>query len=184
MQLWGHVRRSAPLRGAVRRRRAQEGASLGALARPRGRTFLRFSWDPRTFRKALSRDSGFARPAFNDALFQAARDAGRLAAVTVQRDEFVLTVAVDPHPVFRQGLGFGHLANAPGEIPLWLDHPRPLIERIHAERDSRNLCLVRHRLAGEAVQPAFEAARQLEVIGMDGENFPLPQNRVVEPWRQ
>jgi len=35
MQLWGHVRRSAPLRGQVRRQRAQEGASLGAAERPK-----------------------------------------------------------------------------------------------------------------------------------------------------
>ena len=34
MQLGGHVRRSAPLRGQVRRRRAPRGASLGAEARP------------------------------------------------------------------------------------------------------------------------------------------------------
>ena len=47
MQLWGHVRRSAPLRGPVRRRRAPEegGASLGAAERPRGRAFSNFG-DP------------------------------------------------------------------------------------------------------------------------------------------
>src|SRR2546423_5240534 len=42
---------------------------IGAAKRPH---FFKIFVDPRTFRKALSRDSGFARPPFNDALFQAA----------------------------------------------------------------------------------------------------------------
>ncbi len=56
------------------------------------------------------------RPAFNDAQFQGARDAGRFRMIPVQRDEFMFAFTVDPQPVFRQGLAFGHLANAPGAL--------------------------------------------------------------------
>ena len=55
------------------------------------------------------------------------------------------------------------------------------MERPHPEGDLRSVRLLRHRLAGEAVEPALQPASQAEVVRMHGEDVPLPEYRVVEP---
>lgn len=114
----------------------------------------------------------------------AARQPSRLGGIADQGDKFVPPLAVDDDVVLGQRLPLGDLADVAGEVAQGPAGAGALAQRVHAEGDGGPVGVIGHGLAGEAVEPALDAARQVEVIRVDGQNLAPPQDRVVQPWRQ
>lgn len=114
----------------------------------------------------------------------AARQPPQLAAVADERHQLVPFVPADDDVVLRQELRLGDFFQLRPEFAQPSGQAGALEQRFHAEADGGHVCLVRHRLAGEAVKPPLDATSQGEIVGMDGENLSLPQHRLVQPRRQ
>jgi len=109
---------------------------------------------------------------------------GRLGAVSDEGHQLVPFVAGDHHVVLGQRLARGDVLELPPKVTQPPGQAGAGKQGFHAKGEDRIVGLVGHGLAGEAVEPALDAARQLEVVRVNGEDVALPENRVVEPWRQ
>ena len=114
----------------------------------------------------------------------AARHPWRLAVVAHQRDQLVRPLPVDDQIVLGQRLALGNLANVAGEVAQRTGGAGTLAQGVHAEGNGGPVGFVGHGFTGEAVQPALDAARQVEIVRVDGQNLAAAQDRVVQPRRQ
>jgi len=114
----------------------------------------------------------------------AARQTGRLGLVADEADELVAAITVDDHVVLGQGLMRDNALQSDAKVAQSPRKAGTGEEGLHAEADSGIVGLVGHGLTGEAVEPTLDAAGQLEVVGMHGEDLTLPEDGVEQPWWQ
>ena len=110
---------------------------------------------------------------------------GRLGAVSDKGDHLVpLAVARDDDIVFRKRLARSDVLEFGAKLAQPSGQAGALEQGFHAEGEERRIGMVGNGFAGHAVKPPLDAARQLEVVGMDGEDVALPENGVVQPrWQ-
>ena len=114
----------------------------------------------------------------------AARRTAWLGWVAVQHHQLAFIFIKDANPVLRHRLRRGDLANVEGELLELARDPGQRVKRVHPEQHCRLGGFVGHRLACQPVQPALEAAGELEIIRVHGKNVAPPQDGVVEPGVQ